>query len=281
MAVLHVCRVMELAARDYARTNLAKAAEVSSPLLAEQISDWWTLSWWSKALQFDRYRISALSQLLLSQIAISTGLIFTADKRHLQAAWLSNFNHITLSGVSIVYQCIHRAFQYYQPLIMSSQRKKIIGPTASSITDTIQVTDDQSSKISEKATALTETRLKRSGSWRAPFIIISFFIAGLCLALVHHFFNSYLHGRAVSVAVISQTWVSRLGTGFAFLFKMVLAISIGSAYIQRQWWKFHRQDFSIHEIDAITSILGNISSISTLSAWARTPILLVIAVISW
>lgn len=118
-------------------------------------------------------------------------------------------------------------------------------------------------------------------SWRAPFLVLSTLLAGLVCTLVHHFLNAFLNGRVVTDTSISQAWVLRVQTIFAFLVKMFLTVSIGAAFVQRQWWSFRQPQFSVREVDAVTTVLGNVFGLLTLSAWRKAPLLAAIALISW
>ncbi|KAF2445052.1 hypothetical protein P171DRAFT_287979 [Karstenula rhodostoma CBS 690.94] len=62
---------------------------------------------------------------------------------------------------------------------------------------------------------------------------------------------------------------------------MFFTISVGAAFVQRQWWNFQRQQFSVHEIDAVTTVLGDLFGLLALSAWRKVPLLAVAALISW
>lgn len=137
------------------------------------------------------------------------------------------------------------------------------------------------SKESESPMMLSSDTAHVAQSWRAPFVILSTLLAGLVCALAHHFTNAYLSGQVVTDCAIPQAWVLRLQTVFAFLVKMFFTVSVGSAFVQRQWWKFHRQGFNVREIDAITTVLGDVFSLLTLSAWRKAPLLAVAALISW
>lgn len=120
-------------------------------------------------------------------------------------------------------------------------------------------------------------------SWRAPLTILVALAAGLGFSLAHHFMGSYLHLKPVEdVSVyVSQAWITRFGTAFAFVVKTTLAISIGTAYIQRQWMRFHLQSFKTAEVDLLTGLLGNAFSLFSSPVWLRHPMLTLLAVVSW
>lgn len=112
-------------------------------------------------------------------------------------------------------------------------------------------------------------------------MILATIMVGLGLAMAHHFMNNYLDGRAVNQVSMSQAWVSRFGTTFAFLVKMFFVITAGEAYIQRQWWKFHRTTFTVKDLDALTTVLGNAFCLFSTTVWFRTPTLAIMAIVVW
>lgn len=118
-------------------------------------------------------------------------------------------------------------------------------------------------------------------SWRAPITILTAFVAGLGLALCHHFIGWYLDGKVVTSVSVSQGWVFRISTALAFLVKMTLAISIASAFAQFQWLQLRKRDIQVREVDALTTVLGNVFSFLQGAVWVRHPLLAVIALVSW
>lgn len=118
-------------------------------------------------------------------------------------------------------------------------------------------------------------------SWRAPLTMGVALLAGLGFSLAHHFMNQSLNGTPVTEVSISQTWVSRFGTALAFLVKMCFTVAVGVAYVQHQWWKSHRRAFSVRELDALTTVLSNVFSFVTSCVWLSSPLLTIVALISW
>lgn len=107
-------------------------------------------------------------------------------------------------------------------------------------------------------------------------------LLGIGLALAHHFLNAYLDRRPVdSVTLLSQTWASRISTALAFMVKLSLATSVGAAYMQHQWLRFHEHDFNVEEVDSLTSILGNALNFFSSTVWLQHPILALVALVSW
>lgn len=118
-------------------------------------------------------------------------------------------------------------------------------------------------------------------SWRAPLTIVIGLIGGLSFALAHHVMGSVLNLKPVDDIWLSQAWISRFGTAFAFLVKMMLAIGVGTAYVQYQWTRLHRQSFNTADMDALTSVLSNVVSLCNVSIWMRIPMLAIVALVSW
>lgn len=138
------------------------------------------------------------------------------------------------------------------------------------------------SNIPEQATLLSPDKETTSGgSLRAPATILTALLFGLALALAHHFMNVGLNGKPVADVKLSQAWVSRFSTALAFLVKTAFTISISAVFIQRQWLSFHRQSFKIVDIDNVTSILQNPLGFLSRFIWLQTPILALIALMSW
>ncbi|KAF2019622.1 hypothetical protein BU24DRAFT_448077 [Aaosphaeria arxii CBS 175.79] len=118
-------------------------------------------------------------------------------------------------------------------------------------------------------------------SLRAPATILIPLLAGLGIALGHHFMGTELDGRPVFSAALSQAWISRFGIALAILVKLTLATSVGASYTQRQWQRFREHSFRMSEIDAMTSVLANAFSFLSSTVWARHPMLAVMAMVSW
>jgi len=118
-------------------------------------------------------------------------------------------------------------------------------------------------------------------SWRAPLVILLALLAGIGCALAHHLMGTHLDGKPVADALVSQAWISRISTALAFSVKVALAVSVGTAYVQHQWLRFHSQSFKTKDVDALTSVLGNPLSFTSSPIWLRHPLLVLMALISW
>lgn len=66
--------------------------------------------------------------------------------------------------------------------------------------------------------------------------MLSLLVLGTLAAVGQHLFYSYVNGKHVTDVKISQDWVIRVGTAFAFLFQTVLVTAIAAAYRHRFWF---------------------------------------------
>jgi hypothetical protein len=106
-------------------------------------------------------------------------------------------------------------------------------------------------------------------------------LLGVLFATSQHLMNDYLNKRDVNSVNISSSWVSRLNTALAFLVKTCFVITIGVAFIQRQWLNMHNEWLRVGEIDALTGILGNFFNFFNFSVWAHHPLLTLMALFAW
>lgn len=121
---------------------------------------------------------------------------------------------------------------------------------------------------------------RRRIDWQCPAIMYGSLLAGLALAIGHYAFYSHLNNMLVG-PTISQTWVNRIGTAFAFLVKLCFVIAASTAYAQRQWLVMGKSTLKIGQIDSMTGILNNIFNLFDGLLWLRHPLLGSIAVVTW
>lgn len=172
--------------------------------------------------------------------------------------------HICNASIACAVRCIHirkkRATKYH--------------PTASSVMYEELEQTTECSRTPQNDTSKTFR-------WRAPATILISLACGIAFILAHHFMCNSLNRTPVQDVNISQAWVSRFSTAFAFLVKTTLAIAVGAAYTQHQWLTFHRHNLKMADIDALTSILSNVFGFCNTTAWLRHPVLALTALISW
>lgn len=92
---------------------------------------------------------------------------------------------------------------------------------------------------------------------------------------------SHLNGKPVASISVSQSWIFRFGTAFAFLVKVAFAMSVAASYVQYQWFKFRHQSFRMDEIDSLTAVLENVVYVLSTRVFLRQPVLLLVAIVSW
>lgn len=122
--------------------------------------------------------------------------------------------------------------------------------------------------------------------WRMPASIMFFLLAGVVCAIGHHIYYSWLDDQIVnhtdaSWDLTSQQWRLRIGTGFAFLVKVLLATSAVIAYKQCAWTEFDRRTHSVRAIDAIFASTGDLSSYLSPKFLFRVSPLPFIAAVAW
>jgi hypothetical protein len=124
--------------------------------------------------------------------------------------------------------------------------------------------------------------------WRislyTPLSMIALFILGLLVAVGHHIFYSRLVGtnvRGPEEQYISQVWIIRYGTAFAFVTKTLLAGSIVVAYKQYMWINLQHKANSVSTIDAVFAATHDPLSFLHPSFWSRAKIPALMALIAW
>lgn len=117
--------------------------------------------------------------------------------------------------------------------------------------------------------------------WRVPTTIISTFLAGIAFALGHHFFYASLDGIEIDQAHWSQEYYRAVGTAFSFLVRAALATAIAAVYWQAFWCRLAGKQLSVSVIDSLANLLGAIQEFFISSAIKASPLLAVLALISW
>jgi hypothetical protein len=107
------------------------------------------------------------------------------------------------------------------------------------------------------------------------------FLSGVALSFGHHFFYAMFDGLQVDSVLLSQTWIIRIGTVFAFAIKTLLVVAVSIAFVQQQWLALSRHQFKIRQIDTMTGVLGNAFSFLESRIWFRFPLLTLLAGVAW
>lgn len=126
-----------------------------------------------------------------------------------------------------------------------------------------------------------ERKAKKYVCWIGPASMVGALVAALAFSLAHHFFYNSLNGRLVEETQLSQQWLIRIGTLFAFLVKMSLTVATTIAYTQQQWLTLGSRSFPISQVDSMFGVLKHISLFSDLKVWIRNPVLASIAALTW
>jgi hypothetical protein len=116
--------------------------------------------------------------------------------------------------------------------------------------------------------------------WRVPTVMFGSLLLGIGFALGHHFYFAAWNNKLVQSSD-EQQWVARVGTGFAFLVKMFLAIATGTAYVQQLWLDLKSRPVTVESADSMFSVLANANELWDLRIWVYRPLLLLLAVITW
>jgi hypothetical protein len=117
--------------------------------------------------------------------------------------------------------------------------------------------------------------------------MISLFIAGVLVAVGHHLFYSRFHTHTVqspdngASEYLSQTWIIRYGTAFAFVAKTLLAGSIVVAYKQHMWINLRHKANTVSTIDAVFAATHDLVAFLSPAFLlkAKTPALM--ALVAW
>lgn len=116
--------------------------------------------------------------------------------------------------------------------------------------------------------------------WLAPFIIYSGFFFGILFAVAHHIYYFAMEGQAV-LDESEQRWVSRIGTGLAFIVKVLLTVSTTTSYIQWFWFRLKRTPTTLSSVDVLYGAIYEPSKFQHIRVWVKSFPLGVIALITW
>ncbi|KAL1595906.1 hypothetical protein SLS60_009596 [Paraconiothyrium brasiliense] len=106
-------------------------------------------------------------------------------------------------------------------------------------------------------TPFHNTTSQREIARRVPISMLALFISGILVSVGHHLFYSRLDGTVVQSAeekasrYVTQIWIIRYGTAFAFLAKTLLASAVVIAYKQHIWINLRSKANSIATINVI------------------------------
>lgn len=117
--------------------------------------------------------------------------------------------------------------------------------------------------------------------WKTPLLMVCLLVLAAATAIGQHCFYNYLNLKQVANVAIPQTWVIRVGNGFAFLFKSLLVAAIGIAFYQRFWYSSQRVALQLKSVDAIFGVLKDPFKFFNVDLVLRTKVLFILALIAW
>lgn len=120
---------------------------------------------------------------------------------------------------------------------------------------------------------------RKQSLWSLIFMPF-FLILAAGIGAGHHFFYNYLHGKPTSA--FDPVWAIRIGTAASFIFKTFVAITMGTAYIQRMWASLRKRYFSLPTLDALFGAVEQPkAAIFEGAMWTSAKIALLMAVMTW
>ena len=115
----------------------------------------------------------------------------------------------------------------------------------------------------------------------APTLMLLNVVCGVALALGHHYFYRHFDGRSVEGSPLSQDWIIRFGTAFAFLVKVSFVLATGAVYVQLLWHSFQKSSSKVNDIDMLFNALENFMAFFRVKIWVPRPLVLLLAVVTW
>jgi hypothetical protein len=127
--------------------------------------------------------------------------------------------------------------------------------------------------------------------WRifpyTPVAMVLLFLFGVLVAVGHHLFYLQFTPRYRSndlrrdSGYLSQIWIIRYGTAFAFLAKTLLAGSVVIAYKQYMWINLRHKDNTLYTIDAIFAATYDPLALLSPSMFLKAKIPSLMALLAW
>jgi len=111
--------------------------------------------------------------------------------------------------------------------------------------------------------------------------------AGVAIAIEHHTMNCYFNETTVKTLeqgasqFITQKWIGRYGTAFAFATKTALAGAVGVAYKQHVWTNFRTTAYTIEGMNAIHSATSDAFAFFSLDFVTHAKLATFLALITW
>lgn len=106
-------------------------------------------------------------------------------------------------------------------------------------------------------------------------------ILATATALAQHSYYNHLNNREINQVSFPQSWVTRIGNAFAFLFKTCLSAETAFAFCQGFWHVVRRKAIRLGGLDAMFGVLKDPRKFANSDLLLRAKTLFVLAVISW
>jgi hypothetical protein len=117
--------------------------------------------------------------------------------------------------------------------------------------------------------------------WKSLAMMGGMLFVGILTAIGHDRFYTYLNDRVVTEVSISQAWVIRAGTAFAFWFKTVLVMVVGNVFCQVFWFTMRHDALQMGTIDAIFNLTRNPLKVFNTELLRKRVSLVLLAVTAW
>jgi hypothetical protein len=116
--------------------------------------------------------------------------------------------------------------------------------------------------------------------WAAPALLFSCFIAAILVSLSHHLYYQSLNGQPVEDES-EQRWVSRIGTGLAFIVKLLLTTSSATAFVQWFWFRLLKTPTTLRKADVLYGMIYEPANFLHIKHWVTSLPLAFMATITW
>jgi hypothetical protein len=112
-------------------------------------------------------------------------------------------------------------------------------------------------------------------------LMLTSYVAAIIAAVAQHCFYRSLNGSDLDTFLISQVWVSQIGTALIFLFKTTVVTAVGFAYNYAFWHRVRRSAVRVGGLDAMYGVLANPFQFFSTDLLFRAKFLLILAIVSW
>lgn len=116
--------------------------------------------------------------------------------------------------------------------------------------------------------------------YKEPTYMVLLLLAGLAIALGHHFYYKNLNG-ATAEDESRQQWARAIGNGLSFLFVSALRGADGFAYSQYFWVLVRRRSFTLDGLDKLYSLTSDPTGLFSLKLFRNATIAMAVALVCW